>query len=365
MRRLLVGLVLLGLPLLLPAVAEAQNSVTYRCDTPTTSDTCAHWYTAGSVSLKWDWSPLGTPISGCQNGTFSLEGRFERSCRVDWSDGTGTTTITKHAWIGIDRTSPQVVGLLPDRPPDYNGWYNRPVGLNFQAADATSGVASCTGTSYGGPDGAGIPIGGSCRDVAGNTGLGSFPINYDATPPVAPDVTAVPRNSRVILSWPAQPDTLAQVARIGPSGRRTLVFYGLGGEFTDRKLRNGRRYRYLVTLIDQAGNQAADQASGVPTGSPLLSPIRGARLRAAPLLVWKPVRRARYYNVQLIRNGHKVLSRWPGAAKLQLRETWRFAGRARRLVRGRYCWRVWPGFGNRMQERYGKLLGASCFTIVR
>jgi hypothetical protein len=257
------------------------------------------------------------------------------------------------------------VGLLPDRPPDYNGWYNRPVGLNFQAADATSGVASCTSTSYGGPDGAGIPIGGSCRDVAGNTGLGSFPINYDATPPVAPDVTAVPRDGRVILTWPAQPDTLAQVARIGPSGRRTLVFYGVGGEFTDRKLRNGRRYRYLVTLIDQAGNQAADQASGVPTGSPLLSPIRGARLRAAPLLVWKPVRRARYYNVQLIRNGHKVLSRWPGAAKLQLRETWRFAGRARRLVRGRYCWRVWPGFGNRMQDRYGKLLGASCFTIVR
>jgi hypothetical protein len=341
--------------------AQAQmETVVANCYTPLQRDSCNRWYTATSVTLDWDFNPPPLNTPNC-SAIFSAEGRFERSCKVDWPG----TSITKTVWIGIDRTSPQVVGLLPDRPPDYNGWYNRPVGLNFQAADATSGVASCSSTSYGGPDGAGIPIGGTCRDVAGNTGLGSFPINYDATPPVTPEVTAIPRNHRVILSWPAQPNTLAQVARIDPSGRRTVVFYGLGGEFTDRKLRNGRRYRYLVTLIDQAGNQAADQASGVPTGSPLLSPIRGARLRAAPLLVWKPVRRARYYNVQLIRNGRKVLSRWPGVAKLQLRQTWRFAGRARRLVPGRYCWRVWPGFGNRSQDRYGKLLGASCFTIVR
>jgi hypothetical protein len=359
-RRLAAALVV-ATSLAFAASAEAQTeTVVANCYTPLQRDSCNRWYTATSVTLDWDFNPppLNTPNCGA---IFSAEGRFERSCKADWPG----TSITKTVWIGIDRTSPQVVGLVPDRPPDYNGWYNRPVGLNFQGADATSGVASCTSTSYGGPDGASIPIGGSCRDVAGNTGLGSFPINYDATPPVAPDVTAVPRNNRVILSWQAQPNTLAQVARIDRSGRRTLVFYGLGGEFTDRKLRNGRRYRYLVTLIDQAGNQAADQASGVPTGSPLLSPIRGARLRAAPLLVWKPVRRARYYNVQLIRNGRKVLSRWPGVAKLQLRRTWRFAGRTRRLRPGRYCWRVWPGFGNRSQDRYGKLLGASCFTIVR
>jgi hypothetical protein len=360
-RRLVAALVV-ATSLAFAASAQAETLVA-NCDTPPAQrDACNRWYTTTSVILDWSWDPAALSTAGCGGATFSQEGRFERACRVDWAGG---TSITKTIWIGIDRTPPQLAGLLPDRPPDYNGWYNRPVGFNFQAADATSGVASCSSASYGGPDGAGIGIGGTCRDVAGNTGLGSFPINYDATPPVTPDVTAVPRSNRVILSWPAQPNTLAQVARIDPSGRRTLVFYGLGGEFTDRKLRNGRRYRYLVTLIDQAGNQAADQASGVPTGSPLLRPIRGARLRAAPLLVWKPVRRARYYNVQVMRNGRKVLSRWPGGAKLQLRQTWRFAGRARRLVPGRYCWRVWPGFGNRQQDRYGKLLGTSCFTIVR
>jgi hypothetical protein len=359
-RRLAVGLVV-ATCLAFASSAQAQTeTVVANCYTPLQRDSCNRWYTASSVTLDWDFDPPPLTAPSC-GAIFSAEGRFQRSCKVDWPG----TSITKTVWIGIDRTAPQVLGLQPDRPPDYNGWYNHPVGFNFQAADATSGVASCSSTSYGGPDGAGIQIGGSCRDVAGNTGLGSFPINYDATPPAVPEVTAVPRNRRVILSWPAQPDTLAHVARIDPAGRQALLFYGAGGTFTDRKLRNGRRYRYVVTLIDQAGNQAADRASAVPTGSPLLSPIRGARVSRPPLLVWKPVRRARYYNVQLVRNGRKVLSRWPGVAKLQLRRTWRFAGRDRRLVRGRYCWRVWPGFGNRLQRRYGKLLGTSCFRVVR
>jgi hypothetical protein len=361
-RRVLVGLALLALLLLFPAFADAQMTVTHRCDTSSTSDSCNRWYTAQSVSLKWDWSPLGTPSSGCQNGNFAVEGFYERSCRVVWSP---TPTIEDSVWIGIDRTAPQLQALQPDRPPDQNGWYTRPVGFNFQAADATSGVASCSTTSYGGPDGAGISIGGTCSDVAGNVGAGSFPINYDATPPAEPVVTAVPRNHRVTLTWPTQPNTVAVVTRVNPSGGQTPVFFGVDGEFTDRKLRNGRRYRYVVTLVDQAGNQATGKASGVPTGSPLLSPIRGARLRGAPLLVWKPVRRARYYNVQIIRKGRKVLSRWPGGAKLQLNRTWRFAGTRYRLVPGRYCWRVWPGFGKRSRHRYGKLLGTSCFRIVR
>jgi hypothetical protein len=352
-----------AMSLTLASSAQAQT-ITANCDTPPSQrDGCNRWYTTASVSLWWQPEPPGGSIvSGCTSGALSTEGRFERSCKVDWAGG---TSITKTVWIGIDRTPPQLIGLQPDRPPDHNGWYNHPVGLTFQAADATSGLASCSATSYGGPDGAGIPIGGSCRDVAGNTGLGAFPLDYDATPPAAPRVEALARNRRVALSWSSTPDAVTQVVRIGRSGRPTLVFFGAGGKFTDRKLRNGRRYSYVVTLIDQAGNQATGQARAVPTDSPLFSPVRGARLRAAPLLVWKPLRRARYYNVQLVRNGNKILSRWPRVAKLQLHRNWRYAGRRHRLARGRYCWRVWPGFGKRSQRRYGKLLGTSCFRIVR
>ena len=80
---------------------------------------------------------------------------------------------------------PAVSGGSPNRGPDANGWYNHPVSINFNGTDATSGVASCSGPSYGGPDTAGASFTGTCTDQAGNTSApASFgPIKYDATPP--------------------------------------------------------------------------------------------------------------------------------------------------------------------------------------
>ena len=143
------------------------------------------------------------------------------------------------------------------------------------------------------------------------------------------------------------------------------MYRGATESFTDTRLRNGHRYRYVVTLIDQAGNRSAAVTSAVPTDSPLLLPANGARLSSAPMLVWKPVKRARYYNAQLLRGQRKVLSRWPRTTRLQLHERWRFQGRVHRLVRGHYCWYVWPGFGPRSKRDYGRQLGKSCFTVTR
>jgi hypothetical protein len=341
-------------------VAAAQ-SITHTCDTATTSDKCERWYTGGSVSLQWTWSQMGSLVSGCQNGNFTAEGRVERSCTVAWPGG---TTIFEPVWIGIDRTPPQLVAVQPDRPPDYNGWFNHPVGVAFQGSDNTSGVASCSSTTYSGPDGAGVPIGGSCRDVAGNTGSGSLPLNYDATAPPAPVIEATPANGQVALRWSAVPLTEAEVVRLGAAAADAAVYRGPAAEFTDRSLRNERRYRYIVTLIDQAGNRAASTTSAVPTASKLLSPARRARVHGPPLLRWKRTRKASYYNVQLFRGGRKVLSRWPRVNRLQLRSSWRYAGRRRRLARGRYCWYVWPGHGKRSQRDYGRVLGKKCFRVV-
>ena len=77
------------------------------------------------------------------------------------------------------------------------------------------------------------------------------------------------------------------------------------GKVHDRRLRNGRRYRYVVTLIDQAGNRSSAAMSAVPTDSPLLLPANGAHLTSAPLLAWKRVRHARYYNAQLLRGDRR------------------------------------------------------------
>ena len=343
------------------ATAAHAQSVTASCDTPSLRDTCNRWYTSPWVSLSWQWTAGGMVVSGCSTGSFTTETLQKRSCTVQWAGA----TAAREVWIGIDRTPPQLVAIAPDRPADYNGWFNRPVGLTFQAVDPTSGVASCSSTTYSGPDGPGVAISGSCTDVAGNTGSGSFPLNYDATLPERPTVEATPGNKRVTVAWTPAPSTEAELVRISGRGGPKLLYRGPGARFTDRKLRNGRRYRYLVTLIDQAGNRAGAKASAVPTASPLLRPAHGEHVRGAPLLVWRRVRRARYYNIQLVRAGTKVLSSWPRKPRLQLRRRWRFNERVRRVVPGRYCWYVWPGLGARSERRYGRQLGGSCFIVVR
>jgi len=75
------------------------------------------------------------------------------------------------------------------------------------------------------------------------------------------------------------------------------------------------------------------------------------------------VRGARYYNVQLFRDGRKILSTWPREPRLRLPSTWRFAGARRALDPGRYRWYVWPGFGDRTLRRFGRRLGARSFVV--
>jgi hypothetical protein len=363
------GLLLLAVSALLlvgaiaPTAASAQDVVAY-CDTPAARDTCDRWYTTSWVSLSWQPDPGGMIVSGCNNGSFVAETKPQpRSCTVMW----GGTTEEKQVWIGIDRTPPRVVSYQTDRPPDYNGWFNHPVGLRFQGTDATSGVASCSSTTYGGPDGQGVMVGGSCRDVAGHTGVGALPLNYDATPPPAPLVDSLPGDNRVALEWTTSPDSQAEVVRGGKEVAPVVVYRGPGGAFTDRGLRNGQRYRYAVSLIDQAGNRAAGTTSAVPTSSKLLEPAKGERIRIVqlPLLIWKRVRKADYYNVQIFRGRRKVLSSWPRQPRFQVKRRWRYGGRQYRLVPGKYCWYVWPGHGRRAKRDYGKRLGKSCFRIVR
>jgi hypothetical protein len=360
LKRLLLGLIVL---VLLPTAANAvPPSLTYDCDPA--PDDCSGWFRS-AVQLRWDWPQLtADPSAGnCTKQTFTSDTKATNvHCEVkDQASGDTTgRTVTIH----IDRTGPTVTGPGLGRPPDTGDWFNHPVGFGFSGQDATSGIASCSGGTFDGPDGAAVSVTGSCRDVAGNVTSGAFTINYDATPPPDPDVSVLPGNHRVRLTWNSS-QYVAEVERLSGASAQAVVYRGATGRFTDRKLKNGRRYRYRVTLIDQAGNTAADVASAVPTSSKLLRPADGARLSAPPELVWKAVRRVTYYNAQLLYRGRKVLTRWPVTNSLQLQERWRSLGRRHHLARGRYCWYVWPGFGPRRNRDYGRLLGSSCFRVTR
>lgn len=363
MRRLAL-LVVVGVLAVPAGVAEAvPPSLQFQCS-PGPPD-CTGWYRS-QVTLKWDWHDItASPNRGdCSDRSLTADTRGAKIYCEVVDDASGDTT-GRTVTIKIDRTPPAIPGPGFARPPDYNGWFNHPVAFGFVGQDATSGVESCTSGTYGGPDGGGMSVAGSCRDVAGNVASASFPLNYDATPPAPPAVTAMPGNHRVALRWSPPAGNLVEVVRLAKGKPPKLVYLGAERELNDRKLRNGRRYRYVVTLIDQAGNRTAARASAVPTKSRLLVPADGARAPKPPLLIWKPARRARYYNVQLFLRGRKVMTRWPRAARLQLRERWRFQGRRHRLVRGRYCWYVWPGRGPLSERRYGRLLGKSCFTVTR
>ena len=251
------------------------------------------------------------------------------------------------------------------RAPDWGGWFNHPVGVSFHGQDATSGIRICTSGLYRGPEVAGVSVTGTCSDVAGNVGSRVLTLNYDATPPPAPRISATPGNRRVALRWSTRELVSAEVLRWRTGHPVTVVFRGGGESYTDRRLRNGRPYQYAVIGVDRAGNRAETRVSAVPTSSRLLNPPRGARVHRPPALVWKKVRHASYYNVQLYRGARKVLSTWPRGTKLRLRRHWRYARRRQRLVPGRYRWYVWPGYGRRSAHRYGRLLGGSHFTVVR
>ena len=212
---------------------------------------------------------------------------------------------------------------------------------------------------------------GTCTDKAGNVSAAvPFVFNYDATPPALTAVTAVPDDAGARLAWQASGAAKVMVMRT-PAGARgaqsDVVYDGTGDAFTDTGLRNGTRYTYLVQAVDAAGNTATGSASVTPTADAstkhLLSPGAGSSLSRPPLLRWRRVARASYYNVQLFRNGKKILSAWPTKPQYQLRSRWRYLGRRHRLVAGTYRWLLWAGYGHRSQHRYGRLLGKRTFVV--
>jgi hypothetical protein len=177
-------------------------------------------------------------------------------------------------------------------------------------------------------------------------------------------VSAAPSDRAVRLRWSIPDGSSVSVSRTRAGGkRRHLRSGGPKGTILDRHLRNGRRYTYDVTAADPAGNVATRSITVVP-GPRLLAPATGARVADPPKLRWTRVHGADYYNVQLFRGRHKILSAWPTGAHLQLRRSWLYGGERHRLGAGRKIrWFVWPGHGPRALSDYGPLVGSRTFTL--
>jgi hypothetical protein len=326
------------------------------------------WYVS-DVWINWTLTNISPPLTVDCPPVHFVTDTPAQTATCSATDASGTTTKTTTT-IRIDRTPPTVVANA-DRPADGGGFYNQPLTARWTGSDATSGIDSCMSTPYSGPDGTGISLTGTCKDKAGNVSAPvPFVFNYDATPPALSAVTARPGDAGARLAWQASGAARVLVMRT-PAGARAaqndVVYDGTGDGFTDSGLQNGTRYTYLVQAADLAGNTASGSTSVTPTADAstkhLLSPGAGSSLSRPPLLRWRRIARASYYNVQLFRNGRKILSAWPSKTQYQLRSRWRYRGKRHRLVPGTYRWLLWAGYGHRSQHRYGKLLGRRTFVI--
>jgi hypothetical protein len=198
------------------------------------------------------------------------------------------------------------------------------------------------------------------------------PVVSDTTPPGdVRDLELVPGNGVLTLLW-AKPlagdfdHVVILRSDADAIATEQKVYQGAGDAFNDTGLTNGKTYRYVIRSVDAAGNSSVGLAIlGSPAAPQLLRPASGAKLKAPKkvVFVWAASHGAKYYNLQLFRDGKKVFSGWPLANRLTLKKTWTFAKKKYALRKGAYVWYVWPGIGPRSANHFGPVLGKSTFTV--
>lgn len=316
------------------------------------------------LTVSFTGSDSTSGIASCGSASYGGPDSAGASVSGTCRDNAGNVSASSSYAIKYDATAPTVAAST-SRPPTAGGWFTSPVGVSFAGTDATSGIASCTGSvDYAGPDTPGTTLAGSCVDNAGNSTSGSLPLKYDSTAPRLQDVAVEPGSTDVTLTW-KQPSDVASVAVTRTPGRKgkapTEIYKGKAARLRDTGLKPGVAYRYRLTSLDEAGNESVAQVTA--TLRSLYAPAPGKPAHAGTALRWSPQKGAAYYNLQLYHHGKKVLSTWPVGPSFRLHGSWTYGGRRYRLTRGTYRWFVWPGHGARARAQYGPLLGSSSFVV--
>jgi hypothetical protein len=119
----------------------------------------------------------------------------------------------------------------------------------------------------------------------------------------------------------------------------------------------------VLRVLDPAGNVATRTVKSAPQ-RPLYRPAAGSVVHAPLTLAWQPSG-ARFYNLQVLRDGVKVLSVWPQKSWFVIPTKWHFAGKALALAPGTYRWYVWGARGTKERPQYGRPLGTSTFVVKK
>ena len=260
------------------------------------------------IGATWD-------TSGYADGTYDV-------CNVV-TDNAGRTTTAKMTVTVANATAPAAAaatapgGAVPIGAP---------------------GGAPVEGAALASPSGLKLVL---HRAKAGAT---TIPVTLRWTNPAAPGLTRV----SVVLNRKRAPRDPADGALVYSGLKATAGF----------SLRIGQKAHVALFAFDRAGT-VSSPARTVVSLAPLvpLRPVTGSVVKSAPRLTWKPRDRTAYYNVQLFRNGKRVLVRWPSSPSLSLP--------AAKLSPGTYVWFVWPAVRHRgAAPTFGNLIGRATFVLA-
>jgi uncharacterized protein YegL len=189
-------------------------------------------------------------------GPFTVAGDGVHTVQYYSQDVAGNVEAAQQVTFMIDTTAPSITGM-PDRAPNANGWYNADVTVSFTCADATSGLAACSGPSTLG-EGGGQTVTGTATDNAGNAASATVgPLNVDKTAPVITVSSPMSQDyaDDVMLSvaWTAT-DALSGI----DSQSATLDGAAIAnGAVVDLSTVSLGAHTLVVTATDKAGNSTA------------------------------------------------------------------------------------------------------------
>ncbi len=272
--------------------------------------------------------------------------------------------------LALDLAPPAVTGTLGD-----NDWYTGDVVVSWIFSGATTASPDCLPKQLT-ADTPGTAITCTVSDGIGGSISRTVTVHLDRTPPAA--VTATPARPPDVGLFYTAPLPISWSATDATSGIATCTTLTYAGP-------DGPAVAPTGTCRDRAGNVSAAVpltfSYGLPPApAPVIAPTPAptiapggptatsttAKVKAKrPTLTWRTHAGVKYYNLQLFRNGRKVLSAWPTVAHYTLKPSWRYRGRTYRLTAGRYRWYVWPGYGPRAAHRYGRLLAKGAVTVPK
>jgi hypothetical protein len=388
-----------------PASAPVQTSATYASPVTISWTPGADVFNVTQSVLRAP-GPCTTPAAGGQalqtfpdntTGSYSDPAPDGTWCYYIQSADLSTPAYSPGVTVVVDMLPPAVTISVPGKSP--TGAVSGVIGVFGAAADAGSGVASSS--LHVGPTGAcasgvvigtqwdttGVPNGpyDICEvatDVTGHTttAVATVTVANGVVAPAPPVAVAPPppgnlsltrlrsktpgASATLTLRWvkPTAADlkSVLVVLNLDHAPKRpqdgTKVYRGLGAS-TTVTLRAGQTgYLALFSygkggLVSPPARTKVSLASLIP-----LRPLTGSVVHdSAPRLSWKPKHGSAYYNVQLFRNGKRILTVWPSHASFRVPPGL--------LTTGNYVWYVWPALrSGGSTPTFASLIGRATFV---